>query len=119
MTAESTSRSHAAKPANMDQRLRVLLVPDSVHWITGTIARYVLTPTDWIYGTVSAGPVPTQIGQPAPSGNMPKPTPPPSCAGLGAAPLATIVLNNCGTPAAPDDAIVRKTPPKLPPQAPR
>jgi glycosyltransferase involved in cell wall biosynthesis len=61
MTARSTSRSHEAEPASIDERLRVLLVPDSVHWITGTIARSILAHNEWIDGTVISGPVLTAI----------------------------------------------------------
>ena len=45
------SRSH--EPV----RLRVLLVPDSIHWITGTIARSIVEHNPWIDGTIISGPV--------------------------------------------------------------
>jgi glycosyltransferase involved in cell wall biosynthesis len=38
-------------------RLRVLLVPDSIHWITGTIARSIVTHNSWIDGTIISGAV--------------------------------------------------------------
>jgi glycosyltransferase involved in cell wall biosynthesis len=38
-------------------RKRVLLVPDSIHWITGTIARAIVAHNDWIDGTIISGPV--------------------------------------------------------------
>ena len=38
-------------------RLRVLLVPDSIHWITGTIARSIVENNDWIDGTIISGAV--------------------------------------------------------------
>ena len=40
-----------------ERKLRVLLVPDSIHWVTGTIARSILTHNDWIDGTIVSGPV--------------------------------------------------------------
>jgi glycosyltransferase involved in cell wall biosynthesis len=40
-----------------DRRLRVLLVPDSIHWITGTIARSLVTHNNWIEGTIISGAV--------------------------------------------------------------
>lgn len=38
-------------------RLRVLLVPDSIHWITGTIARSFIAHNAWLDGTIISGPV--------------------------------------------------------------
>lgn len=38
-------------------QLRVLLVPDSIHWITGTIARSFIAHNDWLEGTIISGPV--------------------------------------------------------------
>ncbi len=38
-------------------RTRVLLVPDSIHWITGTIARSFIDYNDWLEGTIISGPV--------------------------------------------------------------
>jgi glycosyltransferase involved in cell wall biosynthesis len=38
-------------------RLRVLLVPDSIHWITGTIARSIVSHNPWLDGSVISGPV--------------------------------------------------------------
>jgi len=35
----------------------VLLVPDSIHWITGTIAKSIVAHNSWIEGTVISGPV--------------------------------------------------------------
>ncbi|MBA3831431.1 MAG: glycosyltransferase family 4 protein [Chthoniobacterales bacterium] len=35
--------------------LRVLLVPDSIHWITGTIARSIVAYNEWIEGTIISG----------------------------------------------------------------
>jgi glycosyltransferase involved in cell wall biosynthesis len=41
----------------MNQRaLRVLLVPDSVHWVTGTIAKNIARFNPWIEATVASGP---------------------------------------------------------------
>lgn len=39
------------------ERLRVLLVPDSIHWITGTIAKSILDHNPWIDGTIISGAV--------------------------------------------------------------
>lgn len=39
------------------RRLRVLLVPDSIHWITGTIASSIVAHNPWINGTIISGPV--------------------------------------------------------------
>jgi glycosyltransferase involved in cell wall biosynthesis len=39
------------------RRLRVLLVPDSIHWITGTIARSIVTHNSWLEGTIISGAV--------------------------------------------------------------
>jgi glycosyltransferase involved in cell wall biosynthesis len=38
-------------------RLRVLLVPDSVHWVTGTIAKSIARFNPWIEATIASGPV--------------------------------------------------------------
>jgi glycosyltransferase involved in cell wall biosynthesis len=38
-------------------RLRVLLVPDSVHWVTGTIAKNIARYNPWIEATIASGPV--------------------------------------------------------------
>jgi len=40
-----------------EKKLRVLLVPDSIHWITGTIAKSIVEHNAWIDGTVVSGPV--------------------------------------------------------------
>jgi glycosyltransferase involved in cell wall biosynthesis len=40
-----------------DSRLRVLLVPDSVHWVTGTIAKSIARFNPWIEATIVSGPV--------------------------------------------------------------
>ena len=37
--------------------LRVLVVPDSIHLITGTIARSIVTHNPWLQGTIISGPV--------------------------------------------------------------
>lgn len=49
--------SSAASPESPPRRLRVLLVPDSIHWITGTIARSIATHNQWIDATVISGAV--------------------------------------------------------------
>ena len=60
----------------------------------------------------------TRIIQPKPPSPRPKPIPPPAWRGPTNRPLADLVLNGGKTLAAPHDAVVRKTPPKLPKQAP-
>lgn len=60
----------------------------------------------------------TRIIQPKPPSPRPKPIPPPAWSGPTNRPLADLVLNGGKTLAAPHDAVVRKTPPKLPKQAP-
>lgn len=44
-------------PRSNGAPLRVLLVPDSIHWITGTIARSIVENNDWIDGTIISGAV--------------------------------------------------------------
>ncbi len=39
----------------MKHSLRVLLVPDSVHWVTGTIAKAIVRFNPWIEGTIVSG----------------------------------------------------------------
>lgn len=39
------------------QKLRVLLVPDSIYWVTGTIAKSIATANPWIESTVVSGPL--------------------------------------------------------------
>lgn len=51
-----TSQSYA-ESARAEQKLRVLLVPDSIHWITGTIAKSIVDHSDWMEGTIVSGPV--------------------------------------------------------------
>jgi len=41
----------------MNSRFRVLLVPDSVYWVTGTIAKSVARFNPWIEATIASGPV--------------------------------------------------------------
>ena len=43
------------------KKLRVLLVPDSVHWVTGTIAKNIARFNPWIEATIASGPVIDQI----------------------------------------------------------
>ena len=38
-------------------RLRVLLVPDSIYWVTGTIAKSIARFNPWIEATIASGPV--------------------------------------------------------------
>jgi glycosyltransferase involved in cell wall biosynthesis len=40
-----------------NHRLRVLLVPDSVYWVTGTIAKSIARFNPWIEATIASGPV--------------------------------------------------------------
>src|SRR6476661_7810126 len=51
----SPTSAPASKPAR--PRLRVLLVPDSIHWITGTIAKSIVAHNPWLDGTIISGPV--------------------------------------------------------------
>ena len=44
-------------PEISEKKLRVLLVPDSIHWITGTIAKSIVEHNAWIDGTIVSGPV--------------------------------------------------------------
>src|ERR1700682_3321950 len=44
-----------------DVRLRVLLVPDSVYWVTGTIAKSIARFNPWIEATIASGPVIDEI----------------------------------------------------------
>jgi glycosyltransferase involved in cell wall biosynthesis len=48
------SREHPSVTAD---RLRVLLVPDSIHWITGTIAKSIIEHNSWIDGKIISGAV--------------------------------------------------------------
>jgi glycosyltransferase involved in cell wall biosynthesis len=41
----------------MTARLRVLLVPDSIYWVTGTIAKSIATANPWIDPTIISGPL--------------------------------------------------------------
>jgi glycosyltransferase involved in cell wall biosynthesis len=45
----------------MNSKLRVLLVPDSVHWVTGTIAKNIARFNPWIEATIVSGPVIDQV----------------------------------------------------------
>jgi hypothetical protein len=58
------------------------------------------------------------ITQPSPPSPPPKPVPPPPWAGPTNQPLPAVILNGGKTTPAPSDGVVRKTPPRLPPQAP-
>jgi len=44
-----------------DRRLRILLVPDSIHWVTGTIAKNIARFNPWIEATIASGLVIDQI----------------------------------------------------------
>jgi glycosyltransferase involved in cell wall biosynthesis len=50
----------------LNGQLRVLLVPDSIHWITGTIARSIATHNAWIDGTIISGAVLDIVARDAP-----------------------------------------------------
>lgn len=56
MTVGISSASHDAKQT-ASAPLRVLLVPDSIHWITGTIARSIVAHNGDTEGTIISGPV--------------------------------------------------------------
>ena len=47
-----SQRDSETKPS-----LRVLLIPDSIHWITGSIAQSIVRHNSWIDGTIISGPV--------------------------------------------------------------
>ena len=55
MVAEDRKRNTASpvKPS----RFRVLLVPDSVYWVTGTIAKSIAAANPWIEATIMSGPL--------------------------------------------------------------
>ena len=59
------------------------------------------------------------IAQPKPPSTRPAPVPPPPWRGANNKPLSPVILNGGKTLPAPSDAIVRKTPPKLPNEAPK
>ena len=59
------------------------------------------------------------IAQPKPPSKRPLPIPPPPWRGVNNKPLSPVILNGGKTLPAPADAIVRKTPPKLPNEAPK
>lgn len=56
MTAQAP-RLSSDRTSSPPERLRVLLVPDSIHWITGTIARSIVDHNAWIDGTIISGAV--------------------------------------------------------------
>lgn len=60
----------------------------------------------------------TTVIQPAPPKTRPAPLPPLPWTGVTNIPLAPVILNSGRTLPAPDDAVVHKPPPKLPPLAP-
>jgi glycosyltransferase involved in cell wall biosynthesis len=49
------TRTRDTLPAT--RRLRVLLAPDSVYWVTGTIAKSIATANPWIEPTIISGPL--------------------------------------------------------------
>jgi glycosyltransferase involved in cell wall biosynthesis len=49
--------SHDGPLVAPSHRLRVLLVPDSIHWITGTIAKSIVQHNPWLEGTIISGAV--------------------------------------------------------------
>jgi glycosyltransferase involved in cell wall biosynthesis len=54
MLPDTTERSRSELERST---LRVLLVPDSIHWITGTLARSFIAHNQWLEGTIISGPV--------------------------------------------------------------
>ena len=48
-------------PRTLGPRLRVLLIPDSIYWVTGTIAKSIARFNPWIEATVVSGPVISDI----------------------------------------------------------
>jgi len=109
---DNTWRSHASIPKTVIDLFglpkfgvpRVDTAPSLVSRIDTTLKR----PKPPAYGTA--------IVQPKPPSPRPKPVPPPPWTGLNNKPLAAIILNGGKTKAAPNDGIVRKTPPKPPKQ---
>src|SRR6202158_3699406 len=56
--AEIPTRIHQLPaPLMNSKRLRVLLVPDSTYWVTGTIAKSIARFNPWIEATIASGPV--------------------------------------------------------------
>jgi glycosyltransferase involved in cell wall biosynthesis len=49
------------RPTMSASPLRVLLIPDSVHWVTGTIAKNIARFNPWIEATITSGPVIDQV----------------------------------------------------------
>jgi glycosyltransferase involved in cell wall biosynthesis len=56
MTARAAVQPSGRASASRE-RLRVLLVPDSIHWITGTIAKSIVAHNAWVEGTIMSGAV--------------------------------------------------------------
>lgn len=57
MSALPLTAPTAASSARGRERLRVLLVPDSIHWITGTIAKSIVQHNSWMDGVIISGSV--------------------------------------------------------------
>jgi glycosyltransferase involved in cell wall biosynthesis len=57
MTESAAVSTGPRSARHEDSKLRVLLVPDSIHWITGTIAKSIVAHNPWIEGTIISGPV--------------------------------------------------------------
>ncbi len=57
MSALPLTAPTTASFARGSERLRVLLVPDSIHWITGTIAKSIVQHNSWMDGVIISGPV--------------------------------------------------------------
>jgi glycosyltransferase involved in cell wall biosynthesis len=57
MTRSTGAAKDPLRSDLVERRLRVLLVPDSIHWITGTIARSIALHNPSIDATVISGPV--------------------------------------------------------------
>lgn len=47
----------------MTERLRVLLAPDSIYWVTGTIAKSIAAANPWIDATIVSGPLLSDVFQ--------------------------------------------------------
>ena len=112
---DTTWRSHAAIPKTVIDLFG--LAPMGVPRVDTAIG---LTGNVRLKGATR--PVPPAFGaaitQPVPPVKRPVPKPPSPWTGPTNAPLGPVVLNGAKTLPAPDDAVVHKAPPKLPPLAP-
>jgi Phosphoesterase family len=107
---DNTWHSHASIPKTIIDVFglpafgvpRVDTAPSLARFVNASSTR----PTPPAYGT--------RIVQPKPPSPRPQPVPPPPWRGVANKPLAPVVLNGGKTLPAPNDAVVRKKPPKPP-----